>query len=169
MRPMPYRAPEGHDPTEIFPFPVGRTPRDERGYFEILTWFVFGAGLNWRVMRAKWPRFTEVFRNFDPAAVAGYTDRDVDRLLADPGIVRNGKKVVGTIENAGTIRQIAHEHDGMTAWIRSYRDDVDALVKDVKKRFRHMGDTTARMFLTCVGAIEYGTWQPTERQRMGAP
>ena len=155
------------DPTEILPFPVGQTPPDDRAYFEMLTWFVFGAGLNWKVMRAKWPNFQKAFRRFNLNAVARFTEADVDRLLGDAGIVRNGKKIVGTIENAREIKAIAKEYGGMTPWIRSYGRDVRTLIKDTKKRFRHMGDTTSRLFLSCAGALEYPTWKATERQRRG--
>ena len=65
------------DPTEILPFPVGQTPPDDRAYFEMLTWFVFGAGLNWKVMRAKWPNFQKAFRRFNLNAVARFTEADV--------------------------------------------------------------------------------------------
>ena len=164
---MPRSGPEGVSPTEIFPFAIGETPADERAYFEILTWFVFGAGLNWRVMRSKWPNFTMAFKKFDVAQVAKFGEADVDRLLADASIVRNGKKIVGTIANAREIRAIAKEHGSMTVWLRGYRSDGDGLIKAVKKRFHHMGETTSRMFLTAVGAIEYQTWKPTARQRSG--
>jgi DNA-3-methyladenine glycosylase I len=164
---MPRSGPEGVSPTEIFPFAIGETPADERAYFEILTWFVFGAGLNWRVMRSKWPYFTKAFRNFDVAKVAEFGEADVDRLLADAGIVRNGRKIVGTIANARELRTIAKEHGSTTAWLRGYRGDGDELIKAVKKRFHHMGETTSRMFLTAVGAIEYQTWKPTARQLSG--
>lgn len=164
---MPRSGPEGVSPTEIFPFAIGETPADERAYFEIVTWFVFGAGLNWRVMKAKWPNFRKAFKSFDVAKVAKFGEADIDRLLADAGIVRNGRKIVGTIENAREIRAIAKEHGGMTAWLRGYRGDGDALIKAVRKRFHHIGETTSRMFLTAVGAIEYQTWKPTARQRRG--
>jgi DNA-3-methyladenine glycosylase I len=166
---MPRTGPQDVDPTEIFPFTYGDTPRDERAYLEVLSWFVFGAGLNWRVLKTKWPHFLEAFSQFDPAGVAAYGERDIDRLLADPGIIRNGKKIVGTVENARQIQAIAVEHGGTTQWIRSYGPDVDALLKVVKKRFSHMGDVTSRMFLGAVGAIEYPTWQPTARQRERRP
>jgi len=166
---MPRSGPQGVDPTEIFPFTYGDTPRDERAYLEVLSWFVFGAGLNWRVLKTKWPHFLDAFAQFDVAAVSAYGERDIDRLLADTGIIRNGKKIVGTIENARQIQAIATEHGGVTAWLRSYGADIDTLIKTVKKRFSHMGDVTSRMFLGAVGAIEYPTWKPTARQREGRP
>lgn len=164
---MPRTAPPAADPTEIFPFPVGQTPPDDRAYFEMMTWFVFGAGLNWRVLRGKWPNFKKAFKNFNHVAVSRFSNADIDRLLADAGIVRHGKKITSAIENAREIRLIAKEDGGMTPWIRSYRADADALIRDTAKRFHHLGDTTARLFLSCAGAIEYPTWKPTARQRRG--
>jgi DNA-3-methyladenine glycosylase I len=167
---MPPRSgPQGVDPSEIFPFPVGQTPPDERACLEMLSWFVFGSGLNWRVLKAKWPNFRKAFKNFNPNAVARFDDADVDRLLADTGIIRNGKKIVGTIANAREIKAIAKDAGGMTGWLRTYGADTTTLEKAVRKRFSHMGETTAKMFLTCAGVIEYQTWKPTERQRRGAP
>lgn len=164
---MPRSGPEGVSPAEIFPFPIGQTPPDERSYFEILTWFVFGAGLNWRVIRSKWPNFQRAFRGFDVAKVARFGERDIGRLLADRGIVRNEKKVIGTVENARVLLAIEREAGSTTAWLRGFGGDGDALIRSVKQRFHHMGDVTTRMFLTAVGAIEYQTWEPTERQRRG--
>ena len=136
----------------------------------MLSWFVFGAGLNWRVMRSKWPHFLRAFRKFNvDQGGARSARRDIDRLLADAGIIRNGKKIIGTIENAREMPAIAKEHGGMTAWLRGYRGDVDSLIKDVKKRFHHIGDTTSAHVPDCVGAIEYQTWEPTARQRAGKP
>jgi DNA-3-methyladenine glycosylase I len=166
---MPRSGPQGVDPREIFPFEFGRTPPDDRAYLEVLSWFVFGAGLNWRVLKAKWPAFLQAFANFDVPTVAGYGERDIDRLLADTSIIRNGKKIVGTVENARQIAELADDHGGTTRWLRSYGTDVETLVRAVKKRFSHMGDVTSRMFLSAVGAIEYGRWTPTERQRSGTP
>ena len=165
---MPRSGPQGVSPEEIFPFPVGKTPPDDRAYFEMLTWFVFGAGLNWRLLRSKWPNFEKAFDGFDYEKVARYTPKMVERLMSDAGIVRNEKKVLGTVANARELTAIVAD-GGMTRWLRSYRGDADALIRDVKKRFHHIGDVTARMFLTTAGAIEYRTWQPTPRQRAGRP
>ena len=104
---MPRSGPQGVDPTEIFPFKFGETPSDERAYFTVLSWFVFGSGLNWRVLKTKWPAFLTSFDGFDPDKVAEYDERDIDRLLTDATIIRNGRKIVGTIENARQLRAIA--------------------------------------------------------------
>lgn len=161
---MPRGAPDA-GPTEIVPFPCGRTPADGRAYFEMRSWFVFGAGINGRVMRARWPASLKAFRQFGPAKVARFGERDVDRLLADAGIVRNGKKITGAIENARVLRPLARGHGGMTPSLRSSGRDVDALLDDVRTRFRHMGAATSRLFLACAGALEYPGWKPADRRR----
>jgi len=166
---MPRSGPQGVDPTEIFPFTFGETPADEQAYFRVLSWFVFGSGLNWRVLKMKWPAFLTAFANFDPKTVASYQEREIDRLLGDAGIIRNGRKIIGTIENARQLNAIATEAGGMTSWLRGFGTDVDGMVRAVKKRFSHMGDVTTRMFLSAVGAIEYDSWKPTQRQREGRP
>lgn len=166
---MPRSTHEGADPSEMFPFPIGVTPADDRQYFEMLTWFAFSSGLNWRVLRSKWPAFAKAFRNFDPAKVAKFGEADVDRLLGNADIVRHGKKIESTIANAHEVQAIVKEHGSVTAWLRSYRTDGEALIGAVRTRFHHIGETTSRMFLTAVGAIEYQTWVPTARQRAGKP
>src|SRR4051812_32171392 len=73
--PVPRSAPHAN-PAEIFPFEAGAVPADDRAYFEMLSWFVFGAGLNFRLLRAKWPHFLEAFENFDVPTVADYGEPD---------------------------------------------------------------------------------------------
>jgi 3-methyladenine DNA glycosylase Tag len=163
---VPRSAPHAN-PAEIFPFEAGAVPADDRAYFEMLSWFVFGAGLNFRLLRAKWAHFLEAFENFDVPTVADYGEPEIDRLLADPGIVRHGKKIVSTVQNAGEIIGIEREHGDVTAWLRGIGDDTDTLQRVARTRFHHIGAVTSRMFLVCCGALEYGTWVPTERQRLG--
>jgi 3-methyladenine DNA glycosylase Tag len=164
---MPRSGPDA-DPTDIFPFVFGQPPVDDRAALEMLSWFVFGAGLNWRVMKAKWPAFLRAFKNFEPKAVARFGERDIDRLLADAEIIRNGKKITSTIENAREMIAIAKEHGSIAAWLRSYRSDTPTLIGEVKRRFHHIGDTTSRMFLAAADVIDYPTWEPTTRQKRGA-
>src|SRR5215204_4519922 len=67
----------------------------------------FQAGLSWLTILRKRERFREVFAGFDPAVVARFGTREVDRLLADPGIVRNRAKIEATINNAGRYGELA--------------------------------------------------------------
>ena len=78
----------------------GMPVRDERGLFERISLEAFQSGLSWATILRKRPAFRAAFDDFDPDAVAGYTDDDVVRLMADAGIVRNLRKVRATITNA---------------------------------------------------------------------
>lgn len=74
--------------------------RDERGLYERVSLEAFQAGLSWATILRKRPAFRAAFHDFDPDIVAAYTDSDVERLLADPGIVRNRAKIRAAITNA---------------------------------------------------------------------
>src|SRR5215212_356925 len=86
-------------------FPV----RDDRRLFEKLCLEGFQAGLSWLTILRKRERFRAAFAGFDPAAVARFGDREVDRLLADPGIVRNRAKIEATVNNARHYDELAGE------------------------------------------------------------
>ena len=73
---------------------------DERGLFERISLEAFQSGLSWATILRKRPTFRIAFDGFDPDAVAGYTQDDVDRLMEDAGIVRNRRKIEATITNA---------------------------------------------------------------------
>lgn len=81
----------------------GRPVRDERGLFERLTLEAFQSGLSWLTVLRKRARLRDVFADFDPPAVAAFTDADVERLLEDTGIIRNRAKVEATIANARAV------------------------------------------------------------------
>jgi DNA-3-methyladenine glycosylase I len=78
----------------------GAPKRDERVLFEFLTLEGAQAGLSWRTILEKREGYRAAFAGFDPVAVAAFDERDIERLLADPGIVRNRAKVTSTVGNA---------------------------------------------------------------------
>src|SRR5687767_10070527 len=73
---------------------------DDRVLFEFLTLEGAQAGLSWSTILKRRDGYRRAFASFDPARVAQFTDADVDRLLADPGIVRNRQKIASVIGNA---------------------------------------------------------------------
>jgi DNA-3-methyladenine glycosylase I len=81
----------------------GTPLRDERALFELLCLEGFQAGLSWITILRKRVAFREAFEGFDPAVVARYDERDVERLLANPGIVRHRGKITATIANAQAV------------------------------------------------------------------
>jgi 3-methyladenine DNA glycosylase Tag len=126
-------------------------PADDSGYFEQLTKAVFQAGFSWQVVNNKWPDFKRAFDGFDIDKVAAYDERDVDRLLRDEGIVRNGRKIAATIANARRFQQIAAEHGSFHAYLRSMDDwSYAERRKELAGRFQNFGPTGVFTFLHCV-------------------
>lgn len=139
--------------------PPRKKPADDAGYLEILAQAVFQAGFSWQVVRDKWPNFRRAFADFDVDKVARFGPDEVDRLLADKGIVRNGRKIEAVIENARAIRRLAAEHGSFHAYLRS----LDGLTyekrrKALTKQFKWLGRTGMFFFLWCV-AEDVPEWE----------
>src|ERR1700694_5330360 len=82
----------------------GKRTYDESALFEALTLGVFEAGLSWSIVFGKRDAFRRAFHGFDTAQVAAMTERDVDRLLQDPSIIRNRAKIQATVDNAPAMK-----------------------------------------------------------------
>ena len=117
---------------------------------------VFSAGFSWKVIRNKWPGFEAAFDGFQPNRVAFYSDEDLDRLLSDAAIVRNGQKITATIENARFITATAKEHGSFGAFLGAWpRDDQAGLLAHLGKHGSRLGGATAQYFLRFSG---YDNW-----------
>ena len=101
----------------------GMPVRDERGLFERLSLEAFQSGLSWATILRKRPAFRAAFDDFDPDAVAAYDDRDVERLMADAGIVRNRRKIDATITNARATVAL-REDGGLVDLVWSFRPET---------------------------------------------
>lgn len=139
--------------------PRREKPADDNPYFEKLTQAVFQTGFSWKVVRSKWPTFQKAFDGFDIDRVAAYNDRHVDRLLADRGIVRNGRKIRGTIENAQVMQELLDEQGSFHAYPRT----LDALPwkerrKTLSEALRYFGATGVYLFLCSTGE-EVPPWE----------
>ena len=151
----------------------GMPVRDERGVFERVSLEAFQAGLSWATILRKRPAFRDAFAGFDPDAVAGFGEADVDRLLADARIVRNRAKVLATITNArATVRLRDTVDGGLAGLVWSYRPESTprphrfadiptqseqsvALAGDLKRRgFRFVGPTTMYALMEAIGIID---------------
>jgi DNA-3-methyladenine glycosylase I len=126
------------------------SPETLAGYLEAISRPVFAAGLSRRVIDAKWTGIREAFAGFDPRAVADFGPADIERLLADPGVVRSRAKIEATIDNAEALLELDAEHCGFERYLGS-RGGFDATVADLKRQFRFIGDTGAHQFLAAVG------------------
>lgn len=151
----------------------GMPVRDERGVFERLSLEAFQSGLSWATILRKRPAFREAFAGFSPDAVAGFGDDDVERLMADAGIVRNRAKVLATIQNARATLTLREDADGdLAAYVWSFRPEETprprthadvpttspeslALSKGLKRKgFTFVGPTTMFALMEAIGIVD---------------
>ena len=139
--------------------PPQKRPEDDNGYFGELTRAIFQAGFSWRVIRDKWPNFQAAFDGFEIERVAGYGEPDVERLVLDPGIVRNRRKIEATVQNARTMWDLIQEHGSFYAYLRSL-DDLEYAGRrsELSRRFKNLGPTGVFTFLWSV-AEEVPAWE----------
>lgn len=132
--------------------PPRAIPENDAGYLEKLTEAVFQPGLSWAIIRQKWPGFQELFLGFDVSSVAAFDERDVERLLEDSRIIRNGRKIKATIDNARVMHKLIQEHGSFRAYLRTLDgQDYWSRAKVLIKQFKFLGDMGAYFFLWSVG------------------
>jgi len=146
---------------------------DDKKLFEFLLLDCFQAGLSWEIVLNKRANFKKAFSNFDYKKIIKYTDKDVKRLLADAGIIRNRLKIAATIINAQMFIQVQKEFGSFSEYIWQFVNnkpkinkfkklsdipatslESDALSKDLKKRgFKFVGSTTIYAFMQAAGLV----------------
>ncbi|HUY72252.1 MAG TPA: DNA-3-methyladenine glycosylase I [Gaiellaceae bacterium] len=149
----------------------GRPVRDERGVYERLCLEGFQSGLSWLTILRKRPAFREAFSGFDPDRVARFGPAEVERLLADAGIVRHRAKIEAAISNARAtvaLREAgeplqellwAHRPEGHSApaspsdWQSSTPESVALANRLRRAGFRFVGPTTAYAALQACGVV----------------
>ncbi|GAA3030922.1 DNA-3-methyladenine glycosylase I [Microbacterium dextranolyticum] len=151
----------------------GRPLHGDRALFEKTSLEGFQAGLSWITILRKRPRFREVFAGFDPDVVAALADDDVERLMADAGIVRNRAKILATIGNARLVAAMQQGEFDALMWSfapapragaqrpRSFADvpavtaASDALSTALRKTgFRFVGSTTMYALMQSAGMVD---------------
>jgi DNA-3-methyladenine glycosylase I len=162
----------------------GRPDVDERSLYEKLVLEGFQSGLSWVTILRKRPAFRAAFAGFDPAAVAGFGDEDVARLMADAGIVRNRRKIEAAIVNAratvalredGGLSRLVWRHrpqrspaPGALADMPARTAESTALAKALKARgFAFVGPTTMYALMQACGIVNdhvAGCWVRDEIQ-----
>lgn len=146
----------------------GTRTYDESALFEALTLGVFEAGLSWSIVFGKRDGFRKAFHGFDVARVAAMTDRDVNRLVEDPSIIRNRAKIRAVVENA---RAMSSGSPSLAALAKSYASNrkraprsiadlptstpqADAFAKQLKSQgYRFVGPTSVYAFMQNVGEV----------------
>jgi DNA-3-methyladenine glycosylase I len=163
---------------------------DDRKLFEFMVLDAFQAGLSWSTILAKRENFRRAFDGFDPARIARYGERQVDRLLNDAKIVRNRQKIAATIHNAKLFLEVQREHGSFDAYIwglaggrtrqNSYKIEKripahtrqsDAMSKALKQRgFKFVGSTICYAFMQAAGMVNdhvVGCFRHAEVARLG--
>ena len=160
-----YRA--YHD--EVWGVPV----HDDRLLFEMLILEGAQAGLSWLTILKKRENYQKAFHGFDCPRVASYSATDVERLMADAGIVRNRLKIESAIKNARGVLAIGEEFGSLNAFLWRYVDgsprqncwktmselpvttaESDAMSKDLKRRgFNFVGSTICYAFMQAIGMV----------------
>jgi DNA-3-methyladenine glycosylase I len=108
---------------------------DDRGLFEFLCLEGAQAGLSWRTVLAKREHYRKVFHDFDIARVADMSDRALEKLLLDPGIIRNRLKVFSTRDNAIAALRVIEEFGSLDVYLWSFVDG-----KTVRNRWHEQGE-----------------------------
>ena len=147
----------------------GKQLRGRVALFEQMSLEAFQSGLSWLIILRKRDNFRAAFNGFDIETVARYTDRDVTRLMADVGIVRNRAKIEATISNARAAADLdvdlsdllwsyappPRPRPRMLSDVPSLSPESQAMAKDLKKRgFRFVGPTTAYALMQATGMVD---------------
>jgi DNA-3-methyladenine glycosylase I len=141
--------------------------------YERLSLEAFQSGLSWLVILRKRPAFRAAFSGFDPEAVAAFDDADVERLLADAGIVRNRAKILAAVENARAVLALERDGPGLDALLWSFAPDPrpeppetldgvhattpasTAMATELRRRgLRFVGPTTAHALMQATGMVD---------------
>src|SRR5258708_11418866 len=136
--------------------------------FEALTLGVFEVGLSWSIVFGKRDAFRRAFRNFNIAKVAAMADRDVDRLVQDPSIIRNRGKIQATIDNARAMRSASPSLGTLAKSYETSRKraprsladvptsapQAEAFAKQLKSQgYRFVGPTSVYAFMQNIGVV----------------
>ena len=153
----------------------GRPVVDDHRLFEKICLEGFQSGLSWITILRKRENFRKAFKGFDPAIVARFGARDVQRLLKDAGIIRHRGKIESTVNNAKRALELIDEQGSLAAYFWSWEPDAEtrpkklsrealksmsiteqstALSKDLKKRgWTFVGPTTCYAFMQAMGLV----------------
>lgn len=146
---------------------------DDEKLFEFLVLETFQAGLSWYMILKKRDNFRKAFDQFDYKKIAKYGDKEIERLMQDSGIVRNGLKIKGTITNAIAFIKVQEEFGSFSNYIWGFTDGKpidnnpktlkdlpavteisNALSKDLKKRgFKFVGSTVVYAHMQATGMV----------------
>ncbi len=146
---------------------------DDRKLFEFMVLDAFQAGLSWSIVLKKRENFRKALSNFEYVKIAKYNQKKIDRLIADPGIIRNKLKITATITNAKAFLKIQKEFGSFDKYVWSFTSgktiknkwktlaqipvstkESDVMSKDLKTRgFKFVGSTICYAFMQAAGMV----------------
>ena len=131
-------------------FPI----RDDNHLFARLVLEINQAGLSWTTILNKKENFFKAYDHFDIEKVASYNKKQIDRLLNDPGIIRNRLKIQAAVDNAKKILEIKKEHGSFKKWLdKQHPLSWEEWVKIFKNNFRFTGGEIVNEFLVSSGYL----------------
>jgi DNA-3-methyladenine glycosylase I len=146
----------------------GRPVSTVQGLYERLTLEAFQSGLSWITVLRKRENFRRAFAGFQPERVADFAEDDIERLLSDPGIIRNRAKIAAAIQNARLVvdlgprfaelvlsyRVIGRARPGAGEWRATSPESV-GMARELKRLgFRFIGPTTAYATMQAIGLVD---------------
>jgi len=146
---------------------------DDRKLFEFIVLDAMQAGLSWRIVLNKRTNFEMALDGFDPAKIATYTDADLERLVANEGIIRHRQKLAATITNARAALAVQREFGSLDTYLWQFVDGrptqnawteggqipakspvAETMSNDLKKRgFKFVGPTICYAFMQAAGLV----------------
>jgi DNA-3-methyladenine glycosylase I len=177
--------------TEYHDLEWGVPIHDDRKHFEFLVLEAAQAGLSWSTILNKREGYRRAFSDFDPEKVARYTEKQIEKLILDPGIIRNRMKIEAAVGNARVFLAVQKEFGSFdayswqfvegrpkvnrwktTAEVPATSPESDAFSKDLKQRgFRFTGSTIIYAHMQAVGMVNdhlVGCFRHREVRRLGS-
>lgn len=129
----------------------GQQPDSDAGWLELIVLETFQAGLSWRTILHKRAAFCEAFADFAIDQVAAYDAAEIERLMTNPGIVRNRKKVAATVANARIAQELVCTHGSLAEFLVGLPRET--LTSTLQRTFRFVGPTTAESIAIAAGLL----------------
>jgi 3-methyladenine DNA glycosylase Tag len=131
-------------------------------YLEQMSKPVFQTGISWRVVESKWPEIRQAFKGFDPLKVSHLSLAEINKLVADPRVIRNRRKIEAIVSNAANLIALDRQFGSFKKYLRSF-STYDELALDLHKQFKFLGQMGIYHFLWVVGE-DVPPWEEWSRQ-----
>lgn len=136
-------------------FEYGFPKTNDEALFGCLLMEINQAGLSWDIVLKKRATLTQAYAHFSITTLAHFSTHDVERLLANPGVIRMRKKIEAIVYNAQEVLHLQQEYGSFKAWLDHHHPiEVDQWIKLFKKHFKFTGKEITKEFLLATGYIE---------------